>query len=463
MNPFHLESSSFRDPSGFLFYYEGTLYRQINQSYKENYEHLTTSGLYDELANAKLFISHQSADDVLPYDKGKVYKIIKPEKIPFISYPYEWSFSQLKQAALATLDIQQIAMDFGMTLKDGSAYNIQFKDCKPILIDTLSFEMYQKSDIWKPYRQFCSHFLAPLALMAHKDVRLNQLLKNYIDGIPLDMTSAILPNKMFFSYSLLAHIYAHAKSQKHYGDKKIQATKRKLSKNQLIGLVASLHSGIQKLNWSPKGTEWADYYSDTSYSKKAFEQKKSVVSDWLDGTKPSIVWDLGANTGVFSRLASSKEFFTVSFDIDPAAVEQNFLNAQKNADKNILPLLLDLANPSPNLGWANSERQSFADRGPADVVMALALIHHLAISNNLPLSKIAAFFQTVSKLLIIEFIPKTDPQVGRLLATREDTFDDYDLESFEDAFGTFFDIRQKIQLNDSERTLYLMQNTVLST
>ena len=348
-----------------------------------------------------------------------------------------------------------------MTLKDSSAYNIQFKGCKPILIDTLSFEMYKEGDIWKAYKQLCSHFLAPLALMAHKDIRLSQLLRNYVDGIPLDMASALLPTKMFLSYSLLAHIHAHAKSQKHYGDKKVKITKqKKLSKNQFVGLVSSLHSGIQKLNWSPKGTQWADYYSDTNYSEQGFEQKKRVVSDWLDDVKPSIVWDLGANTGVFNRATASKGVFTVSFDIDPAAVEQNFLTAQEDADTNILPLLLDLTNPSPNVGWANSERRSFVDRGPADVVMALALIHHLAIGNNLPLSRIAAFFQTISKFLIIEFIPKTDSQISRLLVTREDIFDDYTLENFEETFTDSFNIRQKIKLDDSERTLYLMKRIV---
>ncbi len=422
-----------------------------------------TSGLYKKLVSGGMLIPHQPVDDIPPCDKGKSYKIIQPEKIPFVSYPYEWSFSQLKQAALTTLEIQQIAMDFGMTLKDSSAYNIQFKHCKPILIDTLSFETYRKGGVWKAYRQFCSHFLAPLALMAHKDIRLSQLLRNYIDGIPLDLASSLLPSKMFFSYSLLAHIHAHAKSQKFYGSKKPPVSKRGLSKNQIVGLVASLHSGIKKMGWSSSVTEWADYYSDTNYSERGFKHKKDVVSRWLETANPSIVWDLGANTGVFSRLATAKGFFTVSFDIDPGAVEQNFLHAQKSKDANILPLLLDLANPSPSLGWANSERRSFVDRKSADVIMALALVHHLAISNNLPFSKIASFFQNVCRFLIIEFIPKTDSQIGRLLATREDIFEDYTLENFEGAFEAFFRIRDRIQIHDSERILYMMEKVAHPT
>ena len=456
---YSLEPSSFRDPSGFLFYHDDVLYRQINQSYKDEYDHLMTSGLYEELVNSKLLIPHQPSDDTTFYSDD-AYKIIRPEPISFLSYPYEWSFSQLKQAALTTLEIQKIAMDFGMTLKDCSAYNIQFKDCKPVLIDTLSFERYTVGNIWKAYQQFCSHFLAPLALMAHKDIRLNQLFKNYIDGIPLDMASALLPARTHLSYSTLSHIHAHAKSQRRYGDKKIKASKHKLSRNQFVGLTSSLHSAVRKLNWSPKGTQWADYYSDTNYSEKGFEQKKSIISGWLDRITPVCAWDLGANTGIFSRVAASKGIFTVSFDIDPAAVEQNFLNAQKNEETNILPLLLDLANPSPGIGWTNSERKSFMDRGPSDVVLALALIHHLAIGNNLPLSKIAAFFQKISKFLIIEFIPKTDSQISRLLVTREDIFDNYTLANFEKEFENFFDIRQKTGLDDSERILYLMEKKV---
>ena len=458
---YSLEPSSFRDPSGFLFYHDDVLYRQINQSYKDNYDHLMTSGLYAELVNSKLLIPHQPSDGTTFYSDD-AYKIIKPELIPFLSYPYEWSFSQLKQAALTTLEIQKIAMDFGMTLKDCSAYNIQFNDCKPVLIDTISFERYSVGDIWKAYQQFCSHFLAPLALMAYKDIRLNQLFKNYIDGIPLDMASALLPARTHLSYSTLSHIHAHAKSQRRYGNKKIKVSKHKLSRNQFVGLTSSLHTAVKKLNWSPKGTQWADYYSDTNYSEKGFEQKKSVISDWLDKITPMRAWDLGANTGVFSRVAASKGIFTVSFDIDPAAVEQNFLNAQKNKETNILPLLLDLTNPSPSIGWANSERKSFMDRGPSDVVLALALIHHLAIGNNLPLSKIAAFFQKISKFLIIEFIPKTDSQISRLLVTREDIFGNYTLENFEKEFENFFDIRQKTGLDDSERILYLMEKKVVA-
>jgi len=456
MSSYEKVPSSFRDPSGFLFLDGEDLYRQINLSYKHDFDQLINSGLYEKLVSSNQLISHKEVD-AAPFDAEHAYKIIKPEVISFISYPYEWCFSELKQAALTTLEIQKTAMDFGMTLKDCSAFNIQFKNGKPILIDTLSFEKYQDGQIWKAYRQFCQHFLAPLALMSHKDIRLNQLFRIYIDGIPLDLASSLLPFKTRAMFSLLSHIHAHSKSQKHFGNKKIQLKKQKLPKRSFLGIVESVYSAIKKLDWEPKGTEWSDYYSDTNYTEIGFKQKKEIIANWLEKVKPNVVWDLGANTGIFSRIASRKGIETISFDIDPAAVEKNFLESMRNKESRILPLLLDLSNPSPNLGWESDERISFIERGPADVVLALALIHHLTISNNIPLTKLALFFKKICKHLIIEFIPKTDSQVQRLLVSREDIFDDYTKDKFESEFSKFFKIEETINITDSKRTFYLME------
>ena len=456
MAKFKIQSSSFRDPSGFLFFENEVLYRQINQEYKNEYEHLMDSGLYKRLVDSKLLIPHTEADMISP-NKEKLYKIIKPEPIPFISYPYEWCFSQLKNAAITTLEIQKIAIDYNMTLKDASSYNIQFRQGKPILIDTLSFEKYQEGQTWKPYKQFCQHFLAPLALMSQKDIRLNQLFRIYIDGIPLDLADKLLPSKKLYMFSLLSHIHLHAKSQKHYENKDIKIKTRKMPRNSFVGIIESLHSGIKKLKWTPEKTEWGDYYNDTNYSQGSFEEKIQTVSKFLDKTKAKLVWDLGANTGIFSRLASKKDIETISFDIDPAAVEKNYLTCIQEADTKLLPLLLDLTNPSSSMGWNSVERNSFVERGPADVVIALALIHHLTISNNIPLFNLAEFFHGICNYLIIEFIPKTDSQVKRLLLTREDIFVDYNQQNFENEFKKFFSVYESKKLNNSERILYLFK------
>ncbi|MFA6450980.1 MAG: SAM-dependent methyltransferase [bacterium] len=448
--------SSFRDPSGFLFYRNGIIYRQINNTYKIHYDLLMSSGLYGDLTGKGLLIPHEEAD-IAPEVPSAAYKIIKPDFVPFISYPYEWSFSQLKDAALLTLGIQKAAIEFDMTLKDCSAYNVQYMNGKPVFIDTLSFEKLEEGEPWVAYKQFCQHFLAPLALMSYKDIRLNQLLRIFIDGVPLDLASGLLPFSTRFKFSLLTNIHLHAKSQGHYADKGIGTSTRKVSRMGLLGLIDSLESAVKKLSWSPQGTEWADYYNDTNYSKEAFERKKQIVSDFIDELGPKSLWDLGANNGTFSRIASEKGIQTISGDIDPAAVELNYLQCKKNGGDNLLPLLLDLTNPSPGIGWRNSERSSLIERGPADAALALALIHHLAISNNVPLPRIAAFFSAICRNLIIEFVPKNDSQVQRLLSSRKDIFDDYTQEAFEKSFSDFFAIAKTERLSDSGRTLYLMR------
>ncbi len=451
-------SSSFRDPSGFLFLRDGVIYRQVNSVYRENYDHLINSGLYKSLVDSGLLITHEEVD--ISYAKSDgAYKVLKPELIDFISYPYEWCFSQLKHAALTTLEIQKTSLKYGMTLKDCSAYNIQFTKGKPAFIDTLSFERYHEGEPWVAYRQFCQHFLAPLALMSHKDIRLSQLFRVYMDGIPLDLASSLLPFRTHFNFSLLLHIYLHSRSQKRYANKPIrkETIRKRVSLTSFLGLIDSLESCVKKLKWYPKGTEWDNYYiSNNNYILEAINHKKQLVSDFLDRISPKVVWDLGANTGLYSRIASKKGIQTICFDVDPACVEINYLTAVEKGEANIFPLLLDLTNLSPGIGWENEERAPFLQRGHADTVLALALIHHLAISNNLPLDRIASFFKKICNSLIIEFVPKSDSNAQRLLATRKDIFPNYTKEAFESEFGKLFSIQASKKIRNSERTLYLM-------
>ena len=449
-------SASFRDPSGFLFSRDGVLYRQVNRKYEREYTRLMESGLYDKLVKAGLLIPHDEVDQEA--DAPGAYKLIQPERVPFISYPYEWSFGQLKDAALATLSIQRRALKADMSLKDASAYNIQFVRGKATLIDTLSFEAYKEGQPWVAYRQFCQHFLAPLALMAFRDIRLNQLLRVYIDGVPLDLASGLLPVNTRFNFGLLTHIHLHASAQKRYSGAEVKSrAATTFGKQAMTGLIDSLDSAVRKLEWKPGGTEWGNYYDITNYSDAAFEHKKELVREWSARIKPALVWDLGANTGVFSRVAGEGGAYVVSSDIDPTAVEQNYRQVKNNKTENLLPLLIDLTNPSPSIGWANDERDSFGRRGPADMVLALALIHHLAISNNVPLLQVADFFAGVGKWLVIEFVPKADSQVQKLLVSREDIFPNYTREGFEAAFKQKFKIAEAVNVREAERVLYLME------
>lgn len=450
--------SSFRDPNGFVFYRNGYIYRQVNRSYKDNYDQLISSGLYETLVNAGLLIRHEEAG--VPYSSpDEAYKVIEPEPIPFISYPYEWCFSQLRDAALATLCIQKESLRYGMSLKDCSAYNIQFLNCRPVFIDTLSFEKYRMGQPWVAYRQFCQHFLAPLALMSYTDIRLSQLLRIYIDGVPLDLAASLLPFRSRFKFSLLTHIHLHASSQKRLALKTAQPTTRKMGLFSFLGLIDNLESSIKKLKWRARGTEWVDYYEDTNYSPDGFEHKKQIVAEFLNRIAPKTVWDLGANVGVFSSIASEQGIQVISFDIDPAAVEQSYLNCLKKGETRILPLVLDLSNPSSGIGWEGAERMSVLERGPADAALALALVHHLAISNNIPLDKIAAFLSKICRSAIVEFVPKSDSRVQRLLSAREDVFFNYTQECFEREFKRYFAIQASTEVRGSGRVMYLMQAT----
>ena len=455
--------ASFRDPSGFVFERDGALYRQVNRVYAEDYDRLMSSGLYAELVDRDLLIPHEEVPSPLPHTDD-AYRTLRPERIGFISYPYEWCFSQLKDAALTTLRVQQTALRHDMVLKDASAYNVQFVRGRPIFIDTLSFARYEEGAPWVGYRQFCQHFLAPLALVAHRDVRLLQLLRVHMDGIPLDLARALLPLRAWLNLHLLLHIRVHAGYQRRYeGDTDTASKLRRISKRSLGNLMSALESATGKLHWKAKGSEWAGYYDGDSYEEGAAAHKRALVAEYLDEIAPSKLWDLGANTGVFSRIAAARGIDTLAFDVDPACVDRNYRQVRKDAETRLLPLLLDLTSPSPALGWAAEERDSIVDRSSADAVMALALIHHIAISNNVPLGYVAAFLARLAGDLIIEFVPKSDPKVAVLLATREDVFPDYSEAGFEAAFGTLFDIERKTRLEGSERTLYRMRRRALPT
>jgi len=447
---------SFRDPNGYLFFDNGALCRHINYSYQDNYDLLISSGLYEDLSNSGELIKHTE----LSNSDKEAYKIIQPDFIELFSYPYEWSFSQLKDAALLTLDIQKKSIEKGMVLKDASSYNVTFHKGKAIFVDTLSFEKYQDGEPWVAYKQFCQHFLAPLALMSKTDIRLSTLLKNYIDGVPLDLASLLLPSSTYFYLGLFLHIHLHAKSQSKYSNSVStkDAGSVHLSKAKLLAMIDSLRSTVKKLTWSPGNTEWDDYYtSNNNYNDLSMLDKENCINAMLSDINPRTVWDLGANFGNFSRIASMHSESVVAWDVDPSCVERNYLKTKEDGE-NITPLLIDLTNPSPSIGWNCEERNSFFDRGKVGAVLALGLVHHLAIANNVPLSSIFQSLSSLSENLIIEFVPKSDSQVKKLLSSREDIFGNYTQEGFERSLSGFFKVVSSKRIDHSERIIYRLQS-----
>jgi len=456
-NTTEAEASSFRDPSGYLFRENGVLYRFIAPDYAPHYELLQNSGLYETLVAKHLLIPHTEAS----LHKPGSYKVIQPTLIPFISYPYEWCFSQLKAAALATLTIQQLALEKGMTLKDASAYNIQWFEGKPVLIDTLSFEKYKEGQPWVAYRQFCQHFLAPLALMAYTDISLGTLSAQHIDGIPLSLASRLLPNRTRYSFGLGSHIHLHARSQAQHADTHKAAGKEPhLARPAFLALLQSLGGTVKKLAVPQQKTEWGAYYADTNYTETARAHKENLVKTWVKETQPKRVWDAGANDARFSQLVSAQGIYTIATDIDPVAIEIAYTRAQHEKDTQLLPLVIDLTSPSPAIGWENTERDAFLTRNRVDTTLALALIHHLAIAHNVPLGRIASLFATQTKNLIIEFVPKEDTNAQRLLSRRTDIFPSYTEAGFEQAFGKYFKLVKKERITESVRTLYFFERGI---
>lgn len=443
--------SSFRDPAGYIYYENNKVYRKINQCYFLQYNHLIDSKLYDELKTQGYLISHKEVKNT------NKEIILEVEKVPFISYPYEWCFEELKDAALLTLNICKKSLEYGMILKDASSYNIQFFNGKPIFIDTLSFDFYEDGMPWGAYGQFCRHFMVPLILMSYVDENLNCMLKNYIDGIPVEIANNILKGRGGFAAK--QHIKWHSRSISKYNDNKNEIKKVSVSKQSLINMIDMMIRQIEKLKTKHIDTEWGTYYDNTNYTDIADKTKIKLVDNYLKKINigdNDVVFDLGANDGKYSRLAAKNGAYTISFDIDINAVGHNYQNVKVNNETKILPLILDCTNPSPDLGFALEERLGITKRGNRKCVMALAFIHHMAISNNVSFDMIANWFSKLGEYLIIEFVPKSDSQVQKLLKTRQDIFNHYNEKDFEDIFKDYFEIVEKKKIDDSKRTLYLM-------
>lgn len=454
---------SFRDPAGHVFEADGRLLRTITPGHAATWDAVVASGLLDALVAEGLLVAHEELDPATAPEPA--HALLAPERLPFVSHPYEWAPAQLRAAALLTLRVAEVALDHGMVLRDASAYNIQFRGTEPVFIDTLSFAPRTEGEPWAAYGQFCRHLLAPLALQVLVDPRLVDLLRTNIDGVPLDLASSLLPWSTRLRPGLLTHIHAHASaSAKGQADADAddggERRGARFSDMALRGLLDSLRTLVTKLEWNRGRTTWGDYYAEADhYTDAAMDDKLAVVGDLVDRVQPETVWDLGANTGRFSRLAAERGATTIALDIDHGAVEAGFRALREDPPPagSVLPLRYDLANPSPGIGWAGRERQDLRTRGPADLLLALALVHHLAIGNNVPLEMIADHLAELGRHAVVEWVPKDDPKVRVLLATREDVFDTYTDEGFRTAFGRRFEFVDEHAVTDTGRVLHLLR------
>ncbi|MEX0995616.1 MAG: class I SAM-dependent methyltransferase [Flavobacteriaceae bacterium] len=455
--PSNSHEASFRDPSGFVIQEHGVIKRVINPIYFPQYNKLTSSGFFNKLIKAGLLIPHQEIEN----NKERI--VIQPETIPFITNPYEWSFEMYKHAALHTLKIHRFALANGFILKDASAYNITFHKGKPIFIDTLSFDFYEEDTPWRAFKQFITHFFGPLLLAKYHGVDMLKMMQTHIDGIPVKTIASLLPLQTKFNSILYTNIHLLAKLEDKYSeDYKAESKISKLSKKAQNNIIESLYDSIKKLKVNQK-TEWGDYYKKTNYNDVSFQQKARLIKEWTTALKAKTVIDVGGNDGTFGREITEIADIILVSDIDANAVDFNYHQIQKNKESNILPFVCDILQPAPAIGFNNTERSSLIERLKAfqpDLTMALALIHHITLSGNVPFVKSAEFFASFSKNLILEFPTREDSWVQSLLIRKREFinhFDFYNEENFEMGYSKFFEIVKKEPINASERILYLLK------
>ena len=447
-------NASFRDPSGYVFYDNGVLRRHISSLYFDQYTTLTESSFYDTLIKKGLLVDHQETS------KTADAIVITPEPIPFITYPYEWSFEQYKQAALLTLRLQKFALSKDFILKDASAYNTTLHNGNPIFIDTLSFDFYQENTPWRAYKQFVMHFLGPLILAKYHGTSIFKMLQTHIDGIPLSLISSLLPLKTKFNPIIQANIHVLAKMEsKHSTDYEGTTKHATLTRKQHNNILQSLYDFITKLSIREQ-TEWEDYYSKTNYQTEAFDHKNKLITNWVKALDAKKVIDVGGNDGTFGRTVIDEVEHLIVTDIDALAIDQNFKRAQAQKETKMLTFVSDLLQPSPGVGFDNTERDSLIDRFKKyqpDAVLALALIHHITLSGNVPFEKIAFWFAQFANNLIIEFPKREDSWVASLLKRKREFiahFDSYNQKEFEAAFEQPYKLIKKEAIENSYRVLY---------
>lgn len=448
---------SFRDSAGTVLDGGHCVYRAIDSSFSAQWEAALASGFFESASGRGLLIPFQ---EVSP--QPGTWKTLESPKLPFISFPYEWCFGQLKDAALHTLDVLDEALAHGLILRDATAYNIQFSGWKPVFIDLLSFEPRDKGRPWQAYGQFCRFFLAPLALMARRSPLCGRFLRDWIDGLPLDLAASLLPFSTRFSPSLALHLHYHARLQARYADPREAARRLKkirLSDKAHPNLSRALRMAVegQKLP-AHMSTEWGEYYDDTNYSPKAAESKMQKVMEvvaQLSG-EAGLAVDIGANTARYSAFLAESFSQVLAVDIDYLAVEKLWEHVKRSRIPNLLPLVLDLCNPSPAIGWDNTERPSFRQRCKADYLSALAVIHHLVFTGGIPLPTLARGLSHLVRAggtLVVEWVPFEDSQVQRLLSARSVISQPYSYELFLEAFAPWFELRAVTPIDESLRQL----------
>ena len=457
------DPGSFRDPASRVFTSPSDVFRGLSGQGLADYDVLERTRFYaDAMRDGRVVQTRRWAgSEPVQQHLDSYAAVLRHEPLAFVSYPYEWSFGMLRDAALLTLELTEAALDEAVVTKDASAFNVQFRGSQPVFIDVGSFERARPREPWYGYLQFCQQFLFPLMLQAYRGIDFQPLLRGSIEGIELEQARRYFSLRDALRPGVLKHVRLHARLQRAYADTRSGADvrhdlERAGFSTELIKVnVRQLRRLVERLRWSPAGSTWSGYREENTYTDADTAAKSRFVEQVCARRSPLQVWDLGANDGHFSDIAAKHSEYVVALDSDHLSVEALYRRLHGEGSHRILPLVMDLASPSPALGWRHSERKSLGSRSRPDLVLALALVHHLAISRNVPLVEIVRWFGELAGELVVEFPLPEDPQVRRLLRSKRQGLElDYTLEGFEQALGSHFCVQSRESLPSGTRVLF---------
>ena len=457
------ENGSFRDRTSRVLIHRNHVFRALDSLALQQWHHLKELDFYKHGVECQKIIDTRErslAEFDLPLLQTRQWEgLLEHQRIPFISYPYEWSFEMLKDAALLHLDLLHQGLLANILMKDATPYNIQWRGSRPVFIDTASFVKMPKGSAWSGYRQFCELFLFPLMLQAYKNIPFQPWLRGSLEGINAADLRSVMSVADLIRPGVLMHVVLQAKLQKSYNDSfnDAQKTLKKagFNKDLIIHNVTNLKRILHKLQWKTSKSTWSNYVNEHNYSDNDLEEKKSFVRNITSSGKYKIIWDLGCNTGTFSRIAAANSEYVVAIDNDPLTIDHLYRSLKDHGDTNVLPLVGNIADPSPGIGWNNLERKPLTDRGKPDLIMGLALIHHLVIGANVPLDEVISWFARIGGDLLVEYVDRADSMTQKLLINKDDHYSDYTQENFEHLLSRHFSSIDKKPLQSANRTLYL--------
>ena len=451
------EPGSYRDRNGGVFYRDGEVLRGISTKALANWQRLTATRFFEDFTSRGNIVRTEQMGDPVAED-GPWAAVLRHEPIPFVSYPYEWTFGMLKDAALLHLDLMLAALDEGFILKDSSAYNVQWRGVQPVFIDIPSFEPLEEGQPWVGYRQFCELFLYPLMLQAYKGTDFRPWLRGRLDGISAGALRPLLSARDLLRPGVIMHVVAQNALQRRYSGQSsnVRGTLAQagFDKSLIVRNALNLRKIVSGMTPGGSKTEWSDYARTHSYGEADFDAKCAFVRHAAGHRRWRRVWDIGCNTGTFSRIAAEHADHVVAMDGDWMAIEALYQSQKERREDSILPLVVNLSDPSPGQGWRGAERKALSERGRPDLTLCLALIHHMVISANIPMANFIQWLADLGTALVIEFVGREDEMVKTLLRNKDDQYDDYHVEIFERLLSEHFEIRDSRPLKGGKRSIY---------